>query len=43
MISKKIFFLPLLLVLATVCAQPAAAQTGSIPVGKIAVIFSEAF
>jgi len=43
MISKKIFFLPLILVLATVCAQHAAAQTGSIPVGKIAVIFSEAF
>jgi len=43
MISKKIFFLPLILVLATVCAQHAAAQTGSVPVGKIAVIFSEAF
>ncbi len=43
MISKKIFFLPLVLMLATVCAQQAAAQTGSIPVGKIAVIFSEAF
>jgi len=43
MISKKIFFLPLILVLGTVCAQHAAAQTGSIPVGKIAVIFSEAF
>ena len=43
MISKKIFFLPLILVLATVCAQHAAAQTGGVPVGKIAVIFSEAF
>jgi Skp family chaperone for outer membrane proteins len=43
MISKKIFLFPLMTVLATVCAQHAAAQTGNVPVGKIAVIFSEAF
>jgi Skp family chaperone for outer membrane proteins len=43
MISKKIFLFPAVALLATVCAQQAAAQTGSVPVGKIAVIFSEAF
>jgi Skp family chaperone for outer membrane proteins len=43
MISKKIFLAPLFAVLATVGAQHAAAQTGNVPVGKIAVIFSEAF
>ena len=43
MISKKLFLFPLIAVLATVCAQHAAAQTGNVPVGKIAVIFSEAF
>ena len=43
MISKKIFLFVLVAALATVCAQRAAAQTGSVPVGKIAVIFSEAF
>src|SRR6185436_18030534 len=43
MISKKIFLAPLLAVLATVGAQHATAQTGNVPVGKIAVIFSEAF
>jgi Skp family chaperone for outer membrane proteins len=43
MISKKIFLAPLLVVLATVGAQHATAQTGNVPVGKIAVIFSEAF
>ena len=43
MISKKIFLAPLFAVLASVCAQHATAQTGNVPVGKIAVIFSEAF
>lgn len=43
MISKKIFLFSLVAVLATISAQHAAAQTGSVPVGKIAVIFSEAF
>lgn len=43
MISKKIFLFPVIALLATVCAQRAAAQTGNVPVGKIAVIFSEAF
>ena len=43
MISKKTFLFVLVAALATVCAQRAAAQTGSVPVGKIAVIFSEAF
>jgi Skp family chaperone for outer membrane proteins len=43
MISKKIFLFALVTVLGTVCAQHAAAQTGNVPVGKIAVIFSEAF
>ena len=43
MISKKIFLFPLVAVLATVCAQHTTAQTGAVPVGKIAVIFSEAF
>ena len=43
MISKKIFLAPVLALLATVGAQHATAQTGNVPVGKIAVIFSEAF
>lgn len=43
MLSKKIFLFPLAAVLATVCAQQVAAQAPSVPVGKIAVIFSEAF
>jgi Skp family chaperone for outer membrane proteins len=43
MTSKKTFLFVLVAALATVCAQRAAAQTGSVPVGKIAVIFSEAF
>ena len=43
MISKKIFLFALIAVLATVCAQRAAAQNANVPVGKIAVIFSEAF
>jgi outer membrane protein len=43
MISKKIFLFPLVAVLATVYAQHTTAQTGAVPVGKIAVIFSEAF
>src|ERR1700741_1279743 len=40
---KKIFLSMLIVALAAVSAQRAAAQTGSVPVGKIAVIFSEAF
>jgi len=43
MISKKMFLFLVVALLATVCAQHAAAQTGTVPVGKIAVIFSEAF
>src|SRR5215471_12805282 len=43
MISKKLFLFPVIAVLALVSAQRAAAQTGNVPVGKIAVIFSEAF
>jgi outer membrane protein len=43
MISKKIFLFSVAALLATVGAQRAAAQTGTVPVGKIAVIFSEAF
>jgi Skp family chaperone for outer membrane proteins len=43
MISRKIFLFPVIALLATVGAQHAAAQTASVPVGKIAVIFSEAF
>jgi len=43
MISKKIFLFALVAVLGTVCAQRAAAQNANVPVGKIAVIFSEAF
>lgn len=43
MISKKMFLFPVVALLATVCAQHAVAQTGTVPVGKIAVIFSEAF
>ena len=41
--SKKIFLFTLVVALAAVSAQRAAAQTGNVPVGKIAVIFSEAF
>ena len=41
--SKKIFLLTLVAALAAVSAQRATAQTGNVPVGKIAVIFSEAF
>ena len=40
---KKIFLFTLILALAGVTAQRAAAQTGAVPTGKIAVIFSEAF
>ena len=43
MISKKFFLFALIALLGTVCAQRAAAQTANVPVGKIAVIFSEAF
>jgi len=43
MISKKMFLFPVMALLAIICAQPAAAQTANVPVGKIAVIFSEAF
>jgi len=42
MISKKILLFPILLI-AGLSAQSAFAQTGNVPVGKIAVIFSEAF
>ena len=42
MISKKVFVLAALAI-AGLFAQSAAAQTGNVPVGKIAVIFSEAF
>ena len=43
MISKKLFLFALIALLCTVCAQRAAAQAANVPVGKIAVIFSEAF
>ena len=43
MISKKLFLFALIALLGTVCAQRAAAQAANVPVGKIAVIFSEAF
>ena len=43
MISKKFFLFALIALLGTVCAQSAAAQAANVPVGKIAVIFSEAF
>jgi len=43
MISKKFFLFALIALLGTVCAQHAAAQAANVPVGKIAVIFSEAF
>jgi len=43
MISKKIFLFVLFVAFATAGAQRAAAQTGNVPAGKIAVIFSEAF
>src|ERR1043166_1579103 len=43
MISRKIFLFPVVALLAMVGTQHAAAQTANIPVGKIAVIFSEAF
>ncbi len=42
MISKKILLFPILAV-AAMFAQSVVAQTPSVPVGKIAVIFSEAF
>lgn len=41
--SKKIFLFVLVAALTAICSQRAAAQTGNVPVGKIAVIFSEAF
>src|SRR6266576_3423163 len=41
--SKKIFLFLLVAALTAICSQRAAAQTGNVPVGKIAVIFSEAF
>ena len=43
MTSKKIFLFVVVAALTAICSQRAAAQTGSVPVGKIAVIFSEAF
>jgi Skp family chaperone for outer membrane proteins len=43
MISKKFFLFALIALMGTVCAQRAAAQAANVPVGKIAVIFSEAF
>jgi Skp family chaperone for outer membrane proteins len=43
MISKKLFLFALIALLGTVCAQRATAQAANVPVGKIAVIFSEAF
>ncbi len=43
MISKKIFLFIMVAALSAVCSQRASAQTGTVPVGKIAVIFSEAF
>jgi Skp family chaperone for outer membrane proteins len=43
MSNKKIFLFVLVAALTAVCSQRAAAQTGNVPVGKIAVIFSEAF
>ena len=43
MTSKKIFLFALGAALTAICSQGAAAQTGNVPVGKIAVIFSEAF
>jgi Skp family chaperone for outer membrane proteins len=43
MTSKKIVLTLILAGLATIGAHHAAAQTGNVPVGKIGVIFSEAF
>jgi len=43
MITKKFFVFALIALLGTVCAQRAAAQAANVPVGKIAVIFSEGF
>jgi len=43
MISKKFFLFALIALLGTVGAQRAAAQAANVPVGKIAVIFSEGF
>src|SRR4051812_44936057 len=43
MISKKLFLFALIALLGTVSAPRAAAQAANVPVGKIAVIFSEAF
>src|SRR6476620_9080245 len=41
--NKKIVLFVLVAALTAICSQRAAAQTGNVPVGKIAVIFSEAF
>lgn len=41
--SNKVFMFVLIAALTAICSQRAAAQTGNVPVGKIAVIFSEAF
>ncbi len=41
--NKKIFLFVLVAALTAICSQRATAQTGNVPVGKIAVIFSEAF
>jgi Skp family chaperone for outer membrane proteins len=41
--NKKIFLFVMVAALAAICSQRAVAQTGNVPVGKIAVIFSEAF
>ncbi len=41
--SKKIVLFALFVAASAICSQRAAAQTGSVPTGKIAVIFSEAF
>src|ERR1044072_2876075 len=41
--SKKIVLFALFIAARAICSQRAAAQTGSVPTGKIAVIFSEAF
>jgi Skp family chaperone for outer membrane proteins len=41
--SNKIVLFVLVAALIAICSQHAAAQTANVPVGKIAVIFSEAF
>jgi Skp family chaperone for outer membrane proteins len=43
MIRKKMFLFIIVAALSAVCSQHAAAQTATVPVGKIAVIFSEGF